>query len=300
MVRKVWVIDRITGEKVFEPVTGSKLMNYLFTGRDNPLSLAAFMAKNAWVSKFIGYLAKCRVSKCVIAGFIKKNKICLESFEDTRGKWPHFEAFFSRRLRKNARPIDLHATTAIIPADGRYRLLERVDTNAMLHVKGQHFSLKDLLEDDASSYLHALVCIARLAPSDYHRFHSPISGQVVKIQSCDGPLFSVHPWSLEQNFSRLLENKRMLFEIENPKMGRCLVIAIGATCVGSIETHVRIGQILQKGDELGAFHVGGSSLIIFMPSAGWKWQDDLYQRFKDHEGRYEVLCQMGQAMTIHI
>ena len=62
-------------------------------------------------------------------------------------------------------------------------------------IKGQEFSIPKLLvgDDQPDSDMKALtddskcsLAIARLAPQDYHRFHSPVDGVVASIKDIHG------------------------------------------------------------------------------------------------------------------
>lgn len=51
--------------------------------------------------------------------------------------------------------------------------------------------------------------IARLAPQDYHRFHSPVSGVVTQLVPFAGTLYTVNPIAIRENVDVYTENKRV-------------------------------------------------------------------------------------------
>ena len=140
------------------------------------------------------------------------------------------------------------------------------------------------------------VIIARLAPQDYHRFHVPLGGRVTAIRRVEGSFWSVGADAV-RSWNSVFYNTRMIIVIEAPSVirrvgatitalpkRRYAVVAIGATCVGSVVlvTHgnaatvtppgavnatsngkvpVKVGMTLAKGDELGYMQFGGSTLI---------------------------------------
>ena len=62
-------------------------------------------------------------------------------------------------------------------------------------IKGQGLDLGRLLgsDDVASRFDGGSMVIARLAPQDYHRWHSPINGTVVAINEIPGAYYTVNP-----------------------------------------------------------------------------------------------------------
>jgi phosphatidylserine decarboxylase len=76
--------------------------------------------------------------------------------------------------------------------------------------------------------------ISRLCPSDYHRFHFPVSGIPSEAKLVNGSLYSVSPIALRRNIRYLVMNKRVITLIEAPEFGTVAMIEVGATNVGSI------------------------------------------------------------------
>lgn len=118
-------------------------------------------------------------------------------------KYPTFNAFFARRLRADARPIDAASDPSIIvsPADCRLTVFDDVDTAKQFWIKDKQFTIDNLLgvqdgaqasKDKYAAFLDgaAKLAISRLAPQDYHRFHSPLSAVVKDIHDIDGELYS--------------------------------------------------------------------------------------------------------------
>ena len=64
-----------------------------------------------------------------------------------------------------------------------------------LRVKGKNFNIPNLLNLEASDlqllpFQDGSIAIFRLAPADYHRFHSPIDGEVGKIIHVPGKYYT--------------------------------------------------------------------------------------------------------------
>jgi phosphatidylserine decarboxylase len=64
-------------------------------------------------------------------------------------------------------------------------------------IKGKEFSIAKLLGGSfkhlAPEYEGGSLAIFRLAPQDYHRYHSPVDGRVAAIKKIDGEYYTVNP-----------------------------------------------------------------------------------------------------------
>lgn len=63
-------------------------------------------------------------------------------------------------------------------------------------IKGRDFSVARLLGDaykqDVDRYIGGALAIFRLAPQDYHRFHSPVDGKIGKMTCIPGEYYTVN------------------------------------------------------------------------------------------------------------
>lgn len=141
----------------------------------------------------------------------------------------------------------------------------------------EHRSPRPSPPSNAPQGAQPALAIFRLAPQDYHRYHSPISGTVVSICSIPGALYTVNPIAVNSHYADVFtQNKRDVLWLDSPVAGLVAVVAVGATMVGSIIWTVREGDILSRGDELGTFAFGGSTIILVLPgSARVRWDADL-------------------------
>ena len=185
---------------------------------------------------FIGYLQKQPRSRKNIAPFIAAYQIDISEFADPVDSFGSFNDFFIRKLKKESRPVDPRSDVAAAPVDGRYLVIKNVREAYRFYVKGQRFNLSSFLQDPrlAQKYQDGSMVIARLNPTDYHRFHFPVAGIPNLSQHIQGALFSVNPFALSKRFSILWENKRMITMIQTAKFGEVCMVEIGATCVGTI------------------------------------------------------------------
>lgn len=137
------------------------------------------------------------------------------------GEFRHFNDFFYRRLKPGARPLAGGEDTAVFPADARHMGWERADRIKNVFVKGQRFDLPSLLGSDtlAERYAAGAVVLSRLCPTDYHRFHFPVSGVPGPWTKLGGPLASVSPYCLRGRLAWLWTNKRNLTLIRSELWG---------------------------------------------------------------------------------
>ena len=173
-----------------------------------------------------------------------------------------------------------------------YQNIDKVDGFV---VKGKKFSIAKLLQNNllAASYEGGSMMIARLCPTDYHRYHFPCDGVPGEPKLINGPLWSVNPIALHKNIEIFTENKRVITEIETEKFDKILYIEVGATCVGSIHNTFKPHRPVKKGDEKGYFSFGGSAIILLFKHNCIRLDHDLVRNSEEH---LETLCQMGQSL----
>lgn len=93
-------------------------------------------------------------------------------------------------MKPTARPIAEPENAKVVssPADCRLSAFPTIDLATKYWIKGYGFTLARLLgsEDLAKSFDGGSIVIARLAPQDYHRWHSPIDGTVKSVTEIPG------------------------------------------------------------------------------------------------------------------
>src|SRR5690606_26679397 len=150
----------------------------------------------------------------------------------------HFNAFFRRQLKPEARPIDADPASVVFPADGRHLGIQELGTETQVFAKGQSWDIEKLLGDAklAEQFTGGSLVLSRLCPVDYHRFHFPAEGvpgaPKREPRLIDGPLYSVNPIALRQRLAIMWENKRVVTLLHTDTFGDIACIEIGATCVG--------------------------------------------------------------------
>ncbi|KAF6170506.1 hypothetical protein GIB67_031914 [Kingdonia uniflora] len=211
-----------------------------------------------------------------------------------------FNEFFIRELKPSARPIaslecdDL----AICAADSRLMAFKSTEDSLRFWIKGRKFSIEGLLGKDvySSAFTNGSLVIFRLAPQDYHRFHVPVSGTIEKFVSIPGCLYTVNPIAVNSKYCNVFtENKRDIAVISTVDFGKVAFVAIGATMVGSITFSRKKGDYVQKGDELGYFSFGGSTVICVFEKDVISIDEDLLQ---NSERSLETLVTMGMTLGV--
>ncbi|CEL58331.1 phosphatidylserine decarboxylase [Rhizoctonia solani AG-1 IB] len=199
-----------------------------------------------------------------------------------------FNQFFARRLKPGARPIDAPQDPAVITsvADCRLTVWNNVATATKVWVKGKHFSIHELLGDaklaEDKFGTNPSLAIFRLAPADYHRFHSPCAGAFSTPTSHGSKYYTVNPQAVNTELDVFTANRRDVRIIESnvPSVSGLATpvgfVAIGALLVGSIGwTDRSEGHRAEKGDDVGWFQYGRSTVIIVFPGDRIKWDEDL-------------------------
>lgn len=259
--------DRYDRTTKTEKVFGERWLRFAY---DNPVGRFAvwLFAKRRLFSWYYGRQMNREGSDIHIFKFIADYNVDVSEFAKSPFEFNTFNQFFHRALKPEARPIAQGAGVAVLPADGRHLAFPDVDKAAGFYVKGSKFTLEELLGDKdlAARFAGGSLLISRLCPSDYHRFHFPVSGIPSEAKLVKGSLYSVSPIALRRNILYLVQNKRFITLIEAPDFGTVAMIEVGATNVGSIVESFVAGRAAVKGEEKGMFAFGGSCVItLFKP-----------------------------------
>lgn len=265
------------------------------------------------ISRLIRALANNRnplIKNWLISQFVKYFKVDMSLAEQPDPlAYENFNAFFTRKLQVNARPIVREAFTIACPVDGAISQLGKIKQDKVFQAKGFDFSLYELLggsEERAAPFTNGLFATVYLAPKDYHRIHMPLTGTVHEMVYVPGQLFSVNT-ATARNIPRLFSRNERVVCLFNTEYGPMAMILVGAMIVASIHT-VWAGEItpgckreiqawqyptvggnaiiLERGAEMGRFQLGSTVIILFPPDM-MTWVPHL------HSGS---VVQMGQHM----
>ncbi|KIM63511.1 hypothetical protein SCLCIDRAFT_117153 [Scleroderma citrinum Foug A] len=216
-----------------------------------------------------------------IQPFIDFHKLNVNEILQPLESFKTFNEFFYRKLKPTARPIDgpEDPSRLVSAADCRLMVFDSVTEATRLWIKGREFTVPRLLgdayRDEVERYYHGALAIFRLAPQDYHRFHVPVDGRIGRISDIVGEYYTVNPQAVRSALDVYGENARKIIPIDSPQFGLVMAVCVGAMMVGSIRTVVEEGQTVARGDELGYFAFGGSTIVVLFEKGMVQWDEDL-------------------------
>ncbi len=271
-VQPIRYIDRQTGDIKTEKVAGEGWLVWLY---NNPVGEATLytLVKRKFVSSIYGDMMDKPKSAKKIEPFVKNYNIDLSTAQ--KQKFTSFNDFFIRKLKHNSRIIDTSAIVVVSPADGKALAYADISNQDFI-VKGYRFNVSGFLNDPvlAEKYENGSLIIIRVCPTDYHRFHFPVSGIITKDVKIDGDYYSVNPIAIREIVELFCLNKREYVTISTSEFGDIVMTEVGATMVGSIIQTYK-GDIAIKGEEKGYFKFGGSSIVLLFEKGKVKIDKDL-------------------------
>ena len=185
-----------------------------------------------------------------------------------------FNDYFHRRIKPESRPIATDPKAVVAPNDGILIAHQRgIGKQAQLSVKGQRYSLATLLNNSPQTgeFVGGDVVQTVLPSAGYHRWHAPVDGVVRRIEIIPGQVFSV-----AEPIGTAAVNTRALVFIDStaPRIGTVCAIPVGISEISSLTVTTHIGQQISKGDQLGYFSYGGSSMcLVFQEKADLQFTD---------------------------
>ncbi|KAB8031057.1 phosphatidylserine decarboxylase [Fluviispira multicolorata] len=293
--KQINVIKRKSGEKFIEKIYGEDAMK-IFYGSPAGAAFTSKFLTNKWISNIYGAYNDSGASKHKIEEFVNSMGIDVTESEKDISEYHSFNDFFARKLHSRARPINRLTNSIISPGDGRLLVFPNITDATISNVKWAPIKLIDLFQGNESlseRYKNGACAILRLCPSDYHRFHFPVSGKAGITKTVPGLLHSVNPYALEQQIPVYCMNKRTLCELDSDQFGKVLLIEVGALFVGTIVQTYRPAVQVEKGDEKGYFKFGGSTCIFFFENDIMEFDDDIV---KASQQGIETLVQMGEKI----
>ncbi|KAF7367587.1 Phosphatidylserine decarboxylase [Mycena sanguinolenta] len=243
-----------------------------------------------------------------LRGEFSSTYVCPKPEQTNRG-YLSWDEFFTREVQDSARPVHFSHDPIInagIIVSACESTVVRIEYNLQLHnrfwIKGQKYSLYDMLDRDdtfSKAFVGGTAYQAFLNATDYHRWRSPVAGKIKKAVVVPGTYYAVLPddgadegdpdYEPGSPYGALIRSQpwlthsatRALIYIEsgNPKIGLVCFIGVGMVEVSTCALSVKAGQDVEKGDELGMFHFGGSShVLLFGPNAKLTFNDNIVDR----------------------
>ncbi len=211
----------------------------------------------------------------------------LDEAELPLNMYPSLGDFFARRLRSGTRPINDVPDNVICPCDGVVAASGVASDGHLIQAKGKSYSLAGLLgdADRAERFRGGAYVTIYLSPRDYHRVHSPIRAKLLGYRHIPGTRFPVNPLFSRSIDQLMVQNERVVFHLQTDIGAACLVM-VAALGVSNIEvahdrietrylrpnrvpTDVRFEEPIDilRGEELGAFRLGSTTIAIFEPKS---------------------------------
>jgi phosphatidylserine decarboxylase len=207
-----------------------------------------------------------------------------------------FNAFFTRALKPDARPLPADPLALACPVDGTISEIGRIDEDRLLQAKGRHYTLDALLASRGEwveRFRGGHFATIYLAPYNYHRIHMAMAGTLRDAWYVPGRLFSVNRVTADGVANLFARNERIACFFEGEGLAHALLL-IGALNVGSMETvwHGEVaprrprrltrleiergGQTFgaARGEEMGRFNMG-STVILLFPKNTIEWAPEM-------------------------
>lgn len=247
------------------------------------------------ITRALGRFTEARIPlpllRPVLALYSRAYDVALDEAVVPAGGFRSFNEFFTRQLRDGIHRVDADPAAVVSPADGRLDDAGPVTRDRRFTVKGQEYDAATLLDDAAAAraYEGGHYFIVYLSPRDYHRVHSPVAGRVREVRHIPGDLFPVNAMGVRTVPGLFARNERVVVHVDTA-LGPAAVVFVGAFVVGKITLTIDApprpglggraavrrfpeaeGPALAKGDELGAFQLGSTVVVLLGPAAHGRW-----------------------------
>jgi phosphatidylserine decarboxylase len=231
----------------------------------------------------------------VIGGFARMVGVDQGEAESDPRDYPSVGAYFVRRLRPGVRSWPRDPQVVASPVDGVVGAVGRIKEGTVVQAKGMPYRVHELLgvsegAEGADAFEGGRFVTLYLSPRHYHRIHAPVSGEIAVARALPGQLLPVNEPAI-QGVPRLFpRNERLVVEAATP-IGPLALVAVGAFNVGRISVAFdpewngprgrgvtnrpgkpgaeerRYGPPLElrRGEELAAFHLGSTVVLLLGP-----------------------------------
>jgi phosphatidylserine decarboxylase len=241
------------------------------------------------ISWLVFHLARVRwapVKNLSLGVYLSLHKVNMAEAEQTDPyAFDNLNAFFTRALKKEARPLATGERVMVCPVDGAVSQAQPIKNGRIFQAKGRDYSLLELVggfEHLARPFQNGKFATLYLSPRDYHRIHMPIAAKLNEMVYVPGRLFSVAPHTVNTVPRLFARNERLVCAFDTAA-GPMIMVLVGAVNVSAIDTvwagtvtppsRHRIVQTeyqddllirLERGAEMGRFNLG-STVIMLLP-----------------------------------
>ena len=243
------------------------------------------------VSDICGKFLSTRLSRRIISSFVKKNHIDLSIYE--KQEFDSYNAFFTRKIKAEQRPINDQKNVLISPSDGKVTAYP-ITQKGRFWIKHTQYTAAQLLKDErlAERYMGGWIYVIRLTVDDYHRYCYVADGRKSRQRKIRGVLHTVNPVANDY-YPIYKMNSREYCLLKTKEFGTILLMEVGALMVGKINNHEEDSAQVKRGDEKGMFEFGGSTIVVMTEPGMTKPDKDIIQNTKVQA---ETLVKMGEPI----
>ena len=243
------------------------------------------------VSDICGKFLSTRLSRRIIPSFVKKNHIDLGIYE--KQEFDSYNAFFTRKIKAEQRPINEQKNILISPSDGKVTAYP-ITQKGRFWIKHTQYSAAQLLKDErlAERYMGGWIYVIRLTVDDYHRYCYVADGRKSRQRKIRGVLHTVNPVANDY-YPIYKMNSREYCLLKTKELGTILLMEVGALMVGKINNHEEDSTQVKRGDEKGMFEFGGSTIVVMTEPGMAEPDKDIIHNTK---AQAETLVKMGEPI----
>jgi len=238
------------------------------------------------ISRFVGFVVRLQLPRFmqIVANklFVRAFSIDMSESKRPTNSFASIEDLFIRELRDGLR---VARASVCSPADGRLTISTPTqDPSGTFHIKGHKYSAAELVTGSATGKLHSPLgwaSVVYLAPHNYHRVHSPVSGTLISARYIKGRLWPVIPAVVEKLPNLFSLNERLVFDVKLSTGETSHIVMVGAMNVGrmlslwlpdfvsnvtalpAFKEFANINKEIRAGDELGIFQLGSTVVMLF-------------------------------------
>jgi phosphatidylserine decarboxylase len=193
--------------------------------------------------------------------------------------------FFIRRFKPGRRPVarpdDQKAIVSACESQP-YRIQTQVNEHDTFWMKSQPYSVRHMLNGNfVEQFVGGTVYQAFLSADNYHRWHSPVTGTIRRLQKVPGTYYAeaaserfdpAGPTNSQGYIAHVATRALIFIEADYSGIGLMCLVAVGMAEVSSCVLvdqegkPLKEGQKVEKGDQLGYFQFGGSThCLVFQP-----------------------------------
>lgn len=216
------------------------------------------------ISKLTGRLAQSSISRYFIPKFIKTYRIAEVDAEKPWQEYGSLNDFFTRRLKPGVRTVSSAIDALVSPVDAKITAHGKITRGEHFVIKDQTYTLEELFNHSPHLLLYqeAYYWVLYLSPSDYHRIHVPVTGELSGTEHISGTVYPVNDVGLKHIKRVLSRNERLLTYVRH-EAGEVAVIKVGAMNVSSIHYAQKpLPLKLERGDELAYFQFGSTVVLL--------------------------------------